>query len=85
MYCETSTPRKQGDKAMLTGKELPATTKGKCFNFWYHLHGFNKGQSLEVFLSTDQKTPLWSRVGIQSKDWLHGQVTLKSKVPFKVS
>ena len=84
MYCETSWPRKPGDTAILRSKSLPATVKGKCFNFWYHLHGWHVNQKLEIFLSTDKTKAIWSRVGNQGTNWLHGQVTIKSKVPFYV-
>ena len=84
IYIETSYPRRRGDKAWLYSPVYPASVKGKCLNFWYHMYGADIG-SLNIYLTTPTGTPLWNRTGNQNNVWRHGRVTLQSNSSFSVS
>eukprot|EP00795_Rhopilema_esculentum_P012712 gene12712-3431_t len=83
VYIETSYPRRRGDKAWLYSPVYPASVKGRCLNFWYHMYGADIG-SLNIYLTTPTGTPLWNRTGNQNNVWRHGRVTLQSNSSYTV-
>eukprot|EP00794_Sanderia_malayensis_P017044 gene17044-18759_t len=83
IYIETSVPRRSGHKALLYSPSMPATTTGRCLNFWYHMYGADIG-SLNLYLDRAAGAPIWNRTGEQGNVWKHGRVTLKSYQAFRV-
>ena len=85
MYIETSSPRRQGDKARLQSSLYPPTS-GRCLTFFYHMHGAGIG-SLNVLLRQQNilKAPIWSASGDKGTQWNPVQVTLNSNVPYQVN
>ena len=85
MYVDASS-RKRGDKARLLTPTMPKT-RGKCFEFWYHMYGSAVG-SLKLYKKTGQSvsTRIWSRSGNQGDEWLAAQVSVWSpSVAFRLS
>ena len=88
MYIESSSPRRQGDNAMLISEEFFATSSsGRCIKFWYNMYGAATG-SLKVYYQTNTtKTVIWGLSGQQSpkqNDWKFGQAPIRSKVVYQV-
>ena len=69
MYIETSSPRQQGDYAVLSSPEYPFRGV-KCVAFYYHMYGTTIG-NLTVTLNG---RTLFSRSGNQGNAWLKAQV-----------
>lgn len=71
MFIETSSPRAQGDKAVLvkSGLVLPSKT---CFSFYYHMYGASMG-TLNVFLG---QTKIFSLSGNQNNTWKKAEVII---------
>lgn len=84
MYTETSSPRKQGDKARLASKTYPATN-GMCLSFWYHMYGNSIG-TLNVYTSTFSRlgSPVWALYGNQGNNWRKAQTTIQTATQFQV-
>ena len=88
MYIEASSPRRQGDNAILTSEEFfPTSSSGRCIKFWYHMLGNSIG-SLKIYYKTNAtKQILWGLSGQQSnnyKDWKYGQAPIRSSVVYQV-
>ncbi|XP_041365734.1 MAM and LDL-receptor class A domain-containing protein 1-like [Gigantopelta aegis] len=78
-FIETSSPRRQGDRAILNG---PAY-KGRifmfsCMQFWYHMNGANVG-SLNVYLKSNGslRRELWTRAHSQGNMWRLAKVAVR--------
>jgi hypothetical protein len=84
MYTETSSPRKQGDKARLASKTYPATNN-MCLTFWYHMYGSNIG-TLNVYTSSfgHLGSTVWSQYGNQGNQWRKAQKTLQTATQYQV-
>lgn len=85
MYIETSSPRRQGDKARLISPVYQPTT-GRCMTFYYHMFGSSIG-ALNIYLRRNAALggPVWFMAGNKGNVWNAGQVTLNSNVPFQVN
>lgn len=89
MYIEASSPRKQGETALLTSEEFFKTSSsGRCVKFWYHMYGSGIG-ALKVYYKTNAtKQVIWGLNGQQSahlKDWKFGQAPIRSNVVYQVN
>ena len=84
MYIEASSPRRYKDNALLYSIYYPGSSKGNCFNFWYHMYGAHIG-ALNVYLNTGKSTPIWNKTDDQGNVWRHGRVTVRSRSRFRVS
>jgi len=73
MYIETSSPRRQGDKAILKSHSLQPTGP-TALKFKYHMYGSTTG-SLEVMVNGAVK---WSESGNKGNTWLDGSVDLSN-------
>ena len=86
MYIETSSPRKQGDKARLFSPTYPAVKGGQCFQFWYHMYGQDIG-TLNVYVKSPSGkpgVPVWLRSGDRGNIWKIAQVAVTSSSNFQV-
>lgn len=90
-FIETSSPRRTGDKAVLTSMQFDATTgNGRCFSFWYHMYGSSIGK-LNVFVKTFVGTTvtgtrlLWQLQGNQRNQWLQGRIPLRIGTSYQVN
>ncbi len=78
MYIETSSPRVEGDYAILEGPCLDLTGSSTIdLTFWYHMYGSTIG-TLDVEVSDDctSWTNVWSLSGNQSNAWYQASVNL---------
>ena len=76
MYIETSSPRRQGDKAFLFSKSISAGQK--CLKFFYHMYGPHV-DTLNVYATSNTSnfgTTLWSKRGSQGNQWKPANVSL---------
>lgn len=79
LYIETSSPRKQGDNAVIQSQEIPINPQ-YCFSFWYFMHGSSVG-SLNVsyqLQNTPTTKPVWSMSGDQGSIWKQATVNIKN-------
>ena len=88
MYIETSSPRKQGDKARLLSEDFsPTTTRGRCVKFWYHMFGNTIG-TLRVLVKTgagnQSETVIWELSGNFGDQWYSAQAPVTSGKPYQV-
>lgn len=86
VYIETSSPRKNGDRAWLVSRTYPPTPKGKCLNFYYHMYGSDIN-TLKIHVtpvSAPSGKTVWTRIGNKGDKWHHGQATMISTVSYKV-
>ncbi len=78
-YIESSSPRKQGDKARIAKQYTGLSSGGSCLTFWYHMFGSHTGR-LNVYVRPTASSSLgnssWSMIGQQGDQWVKGQVTL---------
>jgi hypothetical protein len=74
MFIESSSPRKQGDKAWLVSAVQPVTSPtGACMEFWYHMFGRDIG-ALNLYLRVDGVDTLeWSHFIAQGNQWFYAQ------------
>lgn len=84
MYIETSSPRRNGDKARLISPFYPPTM-GRCLTFYYHMYGSGIG-ALNVYLKQQGvlKPPIFATSGDHGNVWNPQQLTLNSNTPFQV-
>ncbi|XP_046856278.1 MAM and LDL-receptor class A domain-containing protein 1-like isoform X2 [Xenia sp. Carnegie-2017] len=77
-FIETSSPRKQGDKAWLVSQSFFYSRK--CLIFYYHMYGNNIG-SLNVYRKIyGSKYKVWSKSGNQGNTWFKAQVNVNSLI-----
>ena len=78
VFIETSSPRKQGDKARLVGPQFAQSSTKRCIQFWYHMYGRTTG-SLRVLAKwgagNKSEAILWSLSGSQGSQWKFGRVS----------
>ena len=80
MYIETSSPRVNGDTAILEGPCVDLTGRSDgTMDFWYHMYGATVN-SLTVQASTDCSnwTNVWSLSGNQGNSWNSASVDLSA-------
>ena len=82
MFIETSTPRRQGDKARLYSERFtPTSLVGSCIKFWYHMYG-NAIGTLNVLVKTgagnSSEDIVWTLSGNQQNKWNFGQTSVSS-------
>lgn len=92
MYIEASTPRMDGDKAVLKTPKF-AQVQLACLKFWYHMKGSGIG-SLSVYESSDvtksstlhstKKTLLWTKTAEQGPNWLKAQIEFSTTDDFQI-
>jgi hypothetical protein len=72
LFIETSSPRRQGDKALLVSDYFNKSVS--CFTFWYHMYGNSIG-SLNIYQQPlgGQKVLLWKLGGNKGNKWFSGQ------------
>ncbi|XP_061166796.1 uncharacterized protein LOC133175702 [Saccostrea echinata] len=86
MYIETSSPRSQGDTAILsTGLVSFSIAQERCLKFFYHMYGSTVG-SLKVFYKgTDiAKTVAFSRSGDQGNQWIQAEIDIPAVQNLKI-
>ena len=80
VFIETSSPRRQGDKARLLSQQFNGTNAGSCFTFWYHMYGFTIG-TLNLYQVVGQtETLIWTLSGDKGNSWFSGQVPVGKKL-----
>ena len=70
VYIETSSPRKQGEKAYLVSPQLSGV---QCVKFSYHMNGGQIG-SLKVYQDIGAFKELFTKSGNQGNQWKKAQV-----------
>ena len=85
MYIEASSPRVDGDKAVLF---TPAFTAGsKCLTFFYHMFGPHV-DTLSLYVTANNQSlgsPIWSKTGTQQNVWRNVTLTVGNTSTFQVS
>ena len=84
MYIEASSPRVNGDRAVLFTPTIPAGSK--CMTFFYHMYGPHIS-SLKVFVTANNNTlgtALWSKTGTQGNVWQNHTMTVSNTSNFQV-
>lgn len=89
MYIETSSPRRQGDKARLVSEDFsPVTIHGRCVKFWYHMYGASIG-TLRILEKTGpgnkSESVIWELSGNFGDQWYSGQAPITSGSPYQVT
>ena len=86
MFIETSSPRKNGDNAILLSQQQSGV---KCLSFWYHMYGPHIDRLMISTLSNNKKgATLWQKIGTQGNQWINSNVTIngnKSMTNYQVS
>ena len=80
MYIETSSPRVNGDKAMLQLKDI-MLSGNTCLKFWYHMYGRGVS-SLDVKVKGNT---VFAMSGQQGNDWRLAVVRIAAKGSSTVS
>ena len=70
IYIETSSPRSNGDKAILTLKG--ANSKSVCLSFYYHMYG----QTINALNIYNRGQRIWSMNGNQGNSWKKAEVQI---------
>ncbi|KAJ7394106.1 Chymotrypsin-like elastase member 3B [Desmophyllum pertusum] len=78
IYIETSSPRRPGDKAVLTLQG--ANSKSVCLTFYYHMYGSTIG-TLSV---SNKGKALWSMTGNQGNSWKKAEVSISGAYDLKI-
>lgn len=85
MFIETSSPRRNGDKARFESEEFqPTGSSGRCLKFWYHMYGSSIGR-LNVWMSSNGSTgQIWTLSGDQRNKWFYAQAPVRSTDVYQV-
>lgn len=86
MFIETSSPRRNRDKARFESEEFqPTGSSGRCLKFWYHMYGSSIG-GLNVWMSSNGSTgQIWTLSGNQRQDkWFYAQAPVRSANVYQV-
>lgn len=76
LFIETSSPRKQGDNAVLLSPTLSGT---KCLSLWYHMFGPHIDRLMIKALSGSKLTnSYWIKRGTKGNKWLNSNVTINA-------
>lgn len=70
IYIETSSPRRNNDKAILT--LTGANSKSVCFSFYYHMYGTNINR-LNIY---NRGKVIWTMAGNQGNSWKKAEVSI---------
>ena len=79
MYIETSSPRKSGEVAVLQSKLYPASTSGRCLQFYYNMYGEDMGSlTVKISYSSDavEDAQLWKKEKDQGTQWVLARVQI---------
>eukprot|EP00058_Branchiostoma_floridae_P006575 XP_002592063.1 hypothetical protein BRAFLDRAFT_246509 [Branchiostoma floridae] len=79
MYINTSSPRVEGDRALLYSPTV-TTTCTMYLRFWYHMYG-SAIETLNVYVRTDSSlpaVPVFTRTGEQGNQWLSAEVEIST-------
>lgn len=50
-----------------------------CIDFWYHMHGSETDNQLNIIVKDDTASHVvWQRTGQQGSDWLYGSVNFRA-------
>ncbi len=85
MFIETSSPRKDGDKAVLFTPVIKAGSK--CLTFFYHMYGPHI-DTLRVYVTSNNRSlgsPIWSKTGTQGNVWKNMTLTVSNVSDFQVN
>nr|XP_039272221.1 MAM and LDL-receptor class A domain-containing protein 2-like [Styela clava] len=85
LYIEASSPRVQGDRALIYSSWVPPMSTGGCLTFWYHMYGYAI-DNLNVYLeySSGEIFHIWNREGQQANYWLEGKRSLETYSPTRL-
>nr|XP_054757010.1 MAM and LDL-receptor class A domain-containing protein 2-like [Lytechinus pictus] len=85
-YIEVSSPRVQGDRAILISPTYQDTSS-ECFRLWYHLLGKAIGE-LNVYIKDEvtgtTSAPLFSKSGPPSDAWRFAQIDISSLHRYRI-
>ncbi|XP_039254872.2 MAM and LDL-receptor class A domain-containing protein 1-like [Styela clava] len=79
-YIDASTPRDEGDGAMLESPEY-LVESDMCFHFWYHMFGTDIG-NLTLYRKVPKSgklIPLWTNGGNKGSQWLEATVDMRKR------
>ena len=87
IYIETSSPRRNGDKARLKSPVFQATMTASCrVRFFYHMFGKDVN-SLNVYKESFELGPMvliWNMTGQQTDAWKRADIPITNNAPFRV-
>ncbi|CAH3118157.1 unnamed protein product [Pocillopora meandrina] len=83
-FIETSSPRKQGDKARLVSTQFNGTASKNCFTFWYHMYGSSIGTLNLYQVVGNTETLIWTLSGNKGRQWFNGQVPVGNQAKYKI-
>ena len=86
MFIEASSPRKQGDNAMI-GSAVFTPTSTCQVRFFYHMYGRHIG-TLNVYTRTSTTGPMnkiWTKTGAQGDKWVKATASISVSSNFQVS
>ncbi|CAF0741650.1 unnamed protein product, partial [Brachionus calyciflorus] len=79
LFIETSPPRKENDKAILSSMILESTNS-RCLRFWYHMNGAGIGTlQIDIIYDNNFRETIWKLSKDQGDQWLQGTVGINSK------
>eukprot|EP00794_Sanderia_malayensis_P015011 gene15011-16560_t len=83
-FIEASSPRSKGNKARLISKQFPASAKGMCMRFYYHMMSSSVSSmgTLNVYMGS---SILFTKTYSQGSQWKQADIDLKSDKPFQVT
>ena len=73
-FIESSYPRKNGEKAVLTLLGFPVQ---QCMQFYFNMHGRDIGALRIYQKSQTEQVKIWERIGRQSANWEKARVTIE--------
>ncbi|KAK7488814.1 hypothetical protein BaRGS_00019949, partial [Batillaria attramentaria] len=86
MYIETSSPRINGDKALLATPTLNWNSPSSCFTFWYSMTGSTVG-ALELLTAPpdlhNNIRQVWAKSGSQGSGWHQARISVNTASPLK--
>jgi hypothetical protein len=80
-YIETSSPRKENDKARIVSPLVNINFFGGCFKFFYHMFGSDINK-LNVYMQTNNDplaNPIWKKQGNKGDVWISGSIYIYSQ------
>ncbi|KAK7488812.1 hypothetical protein BaRGS_00019947 [Batillaria attramentaria] len=85
MFIETSSPRINGDKALLATPTLNWNSPSSCFTFWYSMNGRTLG-ALELLTAAPDLhniKQVWTKSGSQGSGWHQARISVDTTSPLK--
>ncbi len=87
MYIETSSPRKQGEKARLISPVFPASKEYNCLQFYYHQYGIDV-DTLNVYKrdvgGSINPLKIFSSTGNRFDEWHVMEVNIVPTTPYSI-